>query len=60
MGNYTRDYDGYCRKCGKRVRYIRCTKCDGKVSGTWSSCKRCKNTGYVCSNKPYDDFHSHQ
>jgi hypothetical protein len=59
MGRYTRDYDGQCRKCGKRVRYIRCTKCSGLV-GRYSSCGRCNSTGYVCSNEPYDDYHSHR
>ena len=48
---YTGDKDTYCadRGCRKKVRAIRCPKCAGKV-GSWTTCGRCGNSGYVCPN----------
>ena len=55
---YTGDKYQHCsnKKCNKKQKFIRCTKCLGKV-GPSTTCGRCRNTGYVCSAAPYDDHH---
>ena len=57
MGNYTRDKDGYCNKCRKKVRLVRCWKCQGKVTGTSTTDKVCNNTGYTCQHGAGDQHH---
>ncbi|WP_327695988.1 MULTISPECIES: hypothetical protein [unclassified Streptomyces] len=56
--SYTRDKDVYCgdRRCRKKVRAVRCPRCDGKV-GPWTTCRRCGGSGYVCANST-DDHHA--
>ncbi|MFE3636505.1 hypothetical protein [Streptomyces cellostaticus] len=55
---YTGDKYVHCgdRRCGKRVRAVRCPRCDGRV-GPHTTCRRCGNTGYVCPNST-DDHHA--
>ena len=55
---YTGDKDIHCgdRACRKRVRAIRCPRCQGRV-GPMTTCRRCGNTGYVCPNSR-DEHHA--
>lgn len=54
---YTRDKDAHCNKCGKKTRWVRCSRCKGKVSGTWTQCSDCHSTGYQCQNGSYPSGH---
>jgi hypothetical protein len=53
---YTGDKYQWCGKCGKKTKFKRCPKCDGKV-GPSTTCRHCDNTGYKCENGMNDPGH---
>ena len=41
--------DRHCRKCGKKVRMMRCEICKGSGGGRMSQCRKgCNQHGWLC------------
>jgi DnaJ-class molecular chaperone len=55
---YTRDQQNvYCSRCRKKVRMVKCPKCNGKGRTATTQCPNCNNTGYKCENGVNDRYH---
>ena len=52
-----RDFDAFCRKCGKKTRRVRCPRCKGKGRTATTTCHPCDNTGSKCQNGVNEQFH---
>ena len=48
----------HCRKCGKKMRFVRCPRCRGKGGGLTTQCRHCDNSGYKCERGTNDAYHA--
>lgn len=52
------NYKGHFTACRKKVRMVKCPKCDGRGGGGWTNkCPQCNGTGYVCEHGTNDPYH---
>jgi hypothetical protein len=56
---YTGDKYAFCsnKKCGKKVRFVRCPNCAGKGTTSWTTCGNNCTAGYKCENGKSDRYH---
>jgi len=55
---YSGDRYANCKKCGKKTKFKRCPKCNGKGRTVTTQCPHCQDTGYKCENGMNDRWHS--